>query len=315
MPHWHLSFGATFINTCHPTSHFTLTSNNLQSPSEMPEKGTKRSAPSYAGEEDEGQSSKRVKTIETTLPPIGKPSLRLRGMGSPKALPRNRPRAYANARRPTIALNPSTPLQVIPPESPYKLGSFDFWLITNKSLVHAAGSSSQPDYEAIFDVLSMWQSQGIMDCGMHCFISDLPSVQSPNEKGRLQCFGMRNPVSEEIHELAITSLALTDAFKCDIPNFPQHRDAETMESVVGNVFIHTTEIVSAPRGIFKMNCSLVWTAVYDNRGNNALGIELCEVFGGYLEMPVIYDPALSQNHGSGNGYEFRGGLWGVRSRR
>ncbi|KAK0440064.1 hypothetical protein EV421DRAFT_1737443 [Armillaria borealis] len=245
----------------------------------MPDKGKKRCAPSDAGEEDEGQSSKRIRT-NAILPPIGKPS-RLKGLGSPKVRPRNRPRANANARRPTVALNPSTPLQIIPPESPYKLGSFDFWPITHKSLGRAAGNSVQPNYEAIFDVLSMWQSQGIMDGGIQCFIPDLPNVQSPNEKGRMRCFGI---MSQEIDELAISSLALTDAFKCDIANFPQHRDGETVESVVGNAFIPTTGIVSTSRGVFKMNCSPVWTAVYNGRENNALGIELCEVFEGYLDM-------------------------------
>ncbi|PBK85661.1 hypothetical protein ARMGADRAFT_1066822 [Armillaria gallica] len=274
----------------------------------MPDKGKKRRAPSDAGEEDEGQSSKRIRS-NAILPPIGKPS-RLRGLGSPKARPRNRPRANANARRLTVALNPSTPLQIIPPESPYKLGSFDFWPITHKSLGRAAGNSVQPDYEAIFDVLSMWQSQGIMDGGIRCFIPDLPNVQSPNEKGRMWCFGIK---SQEIDELAISSLALSDAFKCDIANFPQHRDGETVESVVGNAFIPTTGIVSTSGGVFKMNCSPVWTAVYNGRENNALGIELCEVFEGYLDMSVKYDPSVA--HGSGHVYEFRSGLWGIRSRR
>ncbi|KAK0477004.1 hypothetical protein IW261DRAFT_300349 [Armillaria novae-zelandiae] len=276
----------------------------------MPDKGKKRSAPSDdAGEEDKGQCSKRLRTI-ATLPSIGKPS-RLRSLGSPKARPRNRPRANANARRPTIALNPSTPLQIIPSESPYKLGSFDFWPITHKSLGRAAGNSVLPDYESIFNVLSRWQIQGIMDGGIRCFIPDLPNVESGEEKGRMWCFGI---MSQEIDELAISSLALTDAFECDIANFPQHRDGETVESVVGNTFTPMTGIVSASRGVFKMNCSPVWTEVHNGGENNGLGIELCEVFEGYLEMAVKYDPSVAQEYGSGHGYKFRSGLWGIRSR-
>ncbi|KAK0457023.1 uncharacterized protein EV420DRAFT_1480899 [Desarmillaria tabescens] len=266
--------------------------------------------PDAGEEEDEGQSSKRMKVIEAPLTPIGKPS-RLRGIGSSNARQRSRPRAYANARRPTVALNPSTPLQVIPPESSYKLGSFDFWPITHNLLVRAAGSGSQPNYEAIFDVLSTWQSQGIMDRGIRCFIPDLPNAQNPNETGWMQCFDMRDPVSGETHKLAITSLTLTDAFKCDIRNFPQHRGGEVVESAVGNASIPVTGIVSASGGVFKVNCSPVWTAVHDNRDNSALGIELCEVFEGHLEMSVMYDSAVA---GSGNRYEFRSGLWGIRMR-
>ncbi|KAK0216329.1 hypothetical protein IW262DRAFT_1299560 [Armillaria fumosa] len=278
----------------------------------MPDKGKKRSAPSdNAGEEDKGPCSKRLRTI-ATLPPISKPP-RLRSIGSPKARPRNRPRANANARRPTIALNPSTPLQIIPSESPYKLGSFDFWPITHKSLERAAGNSIQPDYESIFNVLSMWQNQGIMPDGViQCFIPDLPNVQSPEEKSRMWCFGI---MSQGIDEIAVSSLALTDAFKCDIANFPQHRDGETVESVVGNTFIPRTGIVSASTGVFKMNCSPVWTDLHNSRENNGLGIELCEVFEGYLEMAVTYDPSVAEDHGSGHGYIFRSGLWGLRSRR
>lgn len=276
----------------------------------MADKGKKRSAPSDdAGEEDKGQCSKRLRTL-ATLPPISKPS-RLRTLDYPKAQPRNRPRANANARRPTIALNPSTPLQIIPSESPYKLGSFDFWPITHQSLGGAAGN--QPDYESIFNVLSMWQTQGIMDGGIRCFIPDLPNVQSPEEKGLMWLF--RIMPHWEIGELAINSLALTDAFKCDIANFPRHRDGEIVESVVGNSFIPMTGVVSTSRGVFKMNCSPVWTELHNSGENNGLGIELCEVFEGYLEMAVTYDPSVVQDYDSGNGHIFRSGLWGIRSRR
>ncbi|KAG7443198.1 uncharacterized protein BT62DRAFT_996060 [Guyanagaster necrorhizus] len=273
----------------------------------MPEKGKKRFAPFDAGE-----SPKRIKTNAVLLP-VGEPS-RLRSIASPNAQPRGRLRAYANALRPTVALNPSTPLQVFSPESPYKLGSFDFWPITNKSLELAAASGLRPDYEAIFDLLSTWQNQGIADCPMRCFIPDLPNAQNPNEKGRMRCVDMRDPVSGEIHEIAITSLALTDAFKCDIPNFPLRRDGETIESVMGNTFIAnipTTGVVSSSGGVFKMNCSPVWSAVYDNRENSAHGTELCEVFEGYLEMAGTYNP---QGYDAGEGYRFQCGFWGVRSR-
>ncbi|KAK0189408.1 hypothetical protein F5146DRAFT_877161, partial [Armillaria mellea] len=67
--------------------------------------------------------------------------------------------------------------------------------------------------------------------------------------------------------------------------------------------------VSASRGVFKMNCSPVWTEVHNGGGR---GIELREVFEGYIEMSVKYD---AQDHSSGQGYEFRYGLWGIRSQR
>ncbi|KIY64029.1 hypothetical protein CYLTODRAFT_457601 [Cylindrobasidium torrendii FP15055 ss-10] len=276
------------------------------------QQGTKRAAPDDTSPEDESHSG-------AVAPPTKRPRRSSSSATTNNCVPRRqtraktRPRSSGNARPPTVALKPPTPLSVYPPPvapATYTLGSFDLYAMNHPALKGIVDCDAV-DYRRVQAVMHALQTKGSAPT-VRCVLPNMPNEDS--DSGRMVCRALRDDELGPMHEIVVDDLALTPAFGYDDDDlgvYPKHDSDEETEppvrqAVVGRCFIADVRLgnVNISGGVFKMNVTPVWI------GKSLEGcMDTVEVFEAYLDFAVKFKEGRDVGHGQ----RIRCGLLGVRS--